>query len=122
MDSSTFILRSGPFPIQGVSDQFLLLPSFIEIPVLNVNSEDPDQTPRSAASDLGLHCLPVSLLWDARHKLVSVVIPGKGGDPVFVGFTHDIIQNFNMSRDTAFPKRLSVRPAKTQISLRIRGV
>ena len=27
---------------------------------------DPDQTPISAASDLGLHCLPMSL-WDARH-------------------------------------------------------
>ena len=26
------------------------------------NSEDPDQTPRLAASDLGLHCLPVSYL------------------------------------------------------------
>ena len=25
------------------------------------NSEDPDQTPHSAASDLGLHCLPVTL-------------------------------------------------------------
>ena len=24
---------------------------------LFANSEDPDQTPRSAASDLGLHCL-----------------------------------------------------------------
>ena len=24
------------------------------------NSGDPDQTPRSAASDLGLHCLPMS--------------------------------------------------------------
>ena len=23
---------------------------------------DPDQTPRSAASDLGLHCLPITLL------------------------------------------------------------
>ena len=29
------------------------------------NSVDPDQTPRSAASDLGLHCLSMSLLWDA---------------------------------------------------------
>ena len=27
---------------------------------LKVNSRDPDQTPRSAASDLGMHCLPVS--------------------------------------------------------------
>ena len=29
---------------------------------LFVNSGDPDQTPRSAASDLGLHCLPVTRL------------------------------------------------------------
>ena len=29
-----------------------------EIPVLNADSVGPDQTPRSAASDLGLHCLP----------------------------------------------------------------
>ena len=29
---------------------------------LFANSEDPDQTPRSAASDLGLHCLPITLL------------------------------------------------------------
>ena len=27
---------------------------------LFANSGDPDQTPRSAASDLGLHCLPVT--------------------------------------------------------------
>ena len=25
------------------------------------NSGDPDQTPPSAASDLGLHCLPITL-------------------------------------------------------------
>ena len=30
-----------------------------------MQSVDPDQTP-SVASDLGLHCLPKSLLWDAR--------------------------------------------------------
>ena len=29
---------------------------------LFANSEDPDQTPRSAASDLGLHSLPVTRL------------------------------------------------------------
>ena len=27
------------------------------------NSGDPDQTPRSVASDLGLHCLSVTLLY-----------------------------------------------------------
>ena len=36
----------------------------------NANSVDPDQTPHSAASDLGLHYLPMSLFRDARHKWV----------------------------------------------------
>ena len=39
-----------------------------EIPVSSV---DTVQLPRSAVSDLGLHCLPRSLLWDARHKWVN---------------------------------------------------
>ena len=38
---------------------------------------DPDQTPRSAASDLGLHCLPMSLLWDARLALREINTHGK---------------------------------------------
>ena len=54
----------------GVSDLFLLLSFIIESPVLNINSVNPNQTPRSAASDLGLHCLPISLLWNASHKLI----------------------------------------------------
>ena len=33
---------------------------------LNANSVEPDRTPSIVASDLGLHCLPVSLLCDAR--------------------------------------------------------
>ena len=33
---------------------------------LFANSEDPDQTPCSAASDLGLHYLPVTLLGVSR--------------------------------------------------------
>ena len=36
---------------------------FIEILVFIVNNVDTAQ-----ASDLGLHCLPMSVLWDARHK------------------------------------------------------
>ena len=41
--------------------------------VVNVNCVDPDQTPRSAASDLGLNCLQMLVLWDARarHKRVK---------------------------------------------------
>ena len=30
---------------------------------LLANSVDPDQTPHSVASDLGLHCLPMSQKW-----------------------------------------------------------
>ena len=41
-----------------------------EIPDLNANNVDPDQTPRSAASDQVLHCLPMSLLW---HILVNMM-------------------------------------------------
>ena len=33
---------------------------------LFANSEDHDQTPHYAASDLGLHCLPVTLLGVSR--------------------------------------------------------
>ena len=49
----------------GVSCNFLC---FVEIPVYNAYSVDPDQTPRSVASDLGLQCLLMSFLWDVRHK------------------------------------------------------
>ena len=38
----------------------------MEISELKANSVDPDQTTRSAASDLGINCLSMSLLWDAR--------------------------------------------------------
>ena len=49
----------------------LLLPYFIEIPECIANSVDPDQTPRSAASDLDLQCFPMSLLWDSRLKWIK---------------------------------------------------
>ena len=35
------------------------------------NSGDPDQMPHSAASDLGLHCLPVTLLGVSRLQWVK---------------------------------------------------
>ena len=55
-----------------MSGYVFLKPCFTEIPVLNVNSADPDKTPRYAASDLGLRCLRMSLLLDARHKWVNI--------------------------------------------------
>ena len=66
VDSSILASWKGPFPRkERVSSCFLLLPRFmIDIPAFNANSVDPDQTPRSAASDLGPHCLSLSILWD----------------------------------------------------------
>ena len=42
MDSSTLTHWTGPFPTEGVSGQFLLLPCFMKIPVFNANSVDSD--------------------------------------------------------------------------------
>ena len=38
---------------------------------LFANSEDPDQKPHSAASDLGLHCLPITPLRVSRLQWVK---------------------------------------------------
>ena len=35
------------------------------------NSEDPDQSPHSAASDLGLHCLPITFFGVFRLQWVK---------------------------------------------------
>ena len=45
--------------------------NFIQILIEHseANSGDPDQTPHYAASDLGLHCLPMSHITDARLTL-----------------------------------------------------
>ena len=37
------------------------------------NTEDPDQTPHSVVSDLGLHCLPVTFLGVSRLQLVKEI-------------------------------------------------
>ena len=44
------------------------------MPVSNANSLDPEQMLCSTASVLGLHCLQMSLLWDASHKGVRVSV------------------------------------------------
>ena len=44
---------------------------FFEIPLLDETRVDLDQMSLSVASDLGLHCLQMSLLWDARLKWVK---------------------------------------------------
>ena len=64
-------LENSIFNRRGVRLYFFS-PYFIEIPVFNANCVGPDQTPHCAASDLGIHCLPMLLLWDARLKWVNV--------------------------------------------------
>ena len=71
VDSSTISLWTGSFLISLVPGWFLLLPYFKELSELNANNVDPDKTPRSAASDLGLRCLSMPLLWDDRLKWVK---------------------------------------------------
>ena len=54
---------------------------------LFANSGDPDQTPHSAASDLGLHCLPNTLLRVSRLQWVKA--PCKFvADEIFSFFSH----------------------------------
>ena len=55
-------------PRQHISDKYITC-TVVTSPVyigskLLANSEDPDQTPRSAASDLGLQCFPMFQKWD----------------------------------------------------------
>ena len=62
--------RSIPY-IRDVWLVFIII-MFVEFSELNTNGVDPDQTSHSVASDLGLHYLTMSFLWDARHKWVKV--------------------------------------------------
>ena len=58
MSSGLYYHNSGPlFPIAGCLISFYHY-RFIEIPVFNANNVDTD----SVASDLGLHCLPITIL------------------------------------------------------------
>ena len=57
MPSGLFYLNSLDRSISSLRGVWS--PCFIEMPVIN------------AASDLGLHCLPTSHLWDARYKWVK---------------------------------------------------
>ena len=72
--SATLSLWSAPFPIERVSGCFFfffLISRFTEIPILNADSVNPDQTPRSAASDLDLHYL---LMFVLREGICFVVL------------------------------------------------
>ena len=62
--------------IRGIWLVFIIVMFCKKILKLMANHVDPDQTPRYAVFDLHLHCLPVSLLWDARCQWVNVLHVG----------------------------------------------
>ena len=70
MPSGLFYLNSLERSISNRKS--VLLQCFVEIPVVNTNSVEPYQKPQTAATDMGIQCLPMLLLWDARHKWVNV--------------------------------------------------
>ena len=88
LPSGLFYLNSFDQSISGLRGVWsvFITPCFIKMPVINANSVDPDQTPRSTTSDLGLHCLPMSHLWDARHKWVKAMLLKTIGHICFVCF------------------------------------
>ena len=65
---------------------------------LFANSGDLNQTPRSAASDLGLHCLPITLIQVSRLQWVNYMF-GSHRRPT------DSIQTTNQRNPLSFPKK-----------------
>ena len=70
MLSGFFHLTSLYRPISYIRNVWLVffITMVVEISVFNANSVDSNQKLHSVASDLGLHCLSVSLLWVTRLK------------------------------------------------------
>ena len=70
MPSGLFYLNSLDRFISHIGGVWLLfiMTMFLENSEPYATCVVPDPTPHSAAFDLGLHCLPMSLLWDARLK------------------------------------------------------
>ena len=62
VDSSTVIYWTGPLVIIGVLSLFCRFYSSFDGKSCLVNTVGPGQTPH-LASDLGLHCLPMTILW-----------------------------------------------------------
>ena len=68
---SHIIYWKSPISILGRSGYEIFTYSWREMAKLIANNGDPDQTPRSAASDLGLYCLLITLLRVSRLQWVK---------------------------------------------------
>ena len=66
--SELLYLYSLDRSISNRRDVYITLLLYFTETEFNANGLDPDQAPRSMASDLGLHCFPMPISWDARHK------------------------------------------------------
>ena len=53
-----------------MSDLFCCFYSIFGLKILLANNVDPDQTPHIVASDLGLHCLPMTLFTGFQVRMV----------------------------------------------------
>ena len=96
------------------------------------NSEDPDQTPRYATSDLGLHCLPATRLGVSSPQWINLKIHIKGGlkndtssnfsiDNVYLyTFNNHSIQITNYSNNTDISKSNRTEITSFIISRKIR--
>ena len=73
---------------------------------LFANSGDPDQTPRSAASDLGLHCFPMTLLRSPEYNGLShAMLKALSRDIIFIySMCANII--FSMCTNTEYTGQL----------------
>ena len=90
MDSTIFIRWTSPFQILGVLGGIFYFIQVWCIPIiLYANSEDADRTPRVAASDQGLHCLPISP--KIRHCAYKGLLQSK--NPKLNWFECNIVQN-----------------------------
>ena len=64
----------SPFVILGVSGLFCRNYSIFVWKIILANTVDCDQTPHDVASDLGLQCLPMSLLRVSRQEWVNSTV------------------------------------------------
>ena len=62
----------SPFIFTGLSGSFIFSQFYRNCCKLYANS---DQTPHFEASDLGLHCSPISLLWNFMYSSFCCTIP-----------------------------------------------
>ena len=72
MPSGSLYLKSLDRSVSYIRGVWLvfIITMFLKNSELITNIVDPDQMPCFAASDPGLHCFPMCLLWDARLKWV----------------------------------------------------